>query len=152
MVLFVKCLEAFWRALFLQHLDPSTKDFLFHELSKVLGRSTPLELHVFLPPKSHPLEDPTPYAGDGWLNLQKDGPQDQRGTKPSGEVVESHGWDGPFPHSKKLYTRPLYSTNIIKDAFLAQRKICFSRCLVLEVRKTPRCASWGSDCRDHKSP
>ena len=26
-------------------------------------------------------QDPTPYAGDGWLNLQKDGPQEQRGTE-----------------------------------------------------------------------
>ena len=28
-----------------------------------------------------PIQDPTPYAGDGWLNLQKDGPQEQRGTR-----------------------------------------------------------------------
>ena len=28
-----------------------------------------------------PIQDPTPYAGDGWLNLQKDGPQEQRGAR-----------------------------------------------------------------------
>lgn len=28
-------------------------------------------------------KDPTPYAGDGWLNLQKDGPQEQRGLEAS---------------------------------------------------------------------
>ncbi|CAK9077419.1 Cocaine esterase [Durusdinium trenchii] len=28
-------------------------------------------------------KDPTPYAGDGWLNLQKDGAQDQRGLESS---------------------------------------------------------------------
>ncbi|CAJ1429710.1 unnamed protein product [Effrenium voratum] len=27
---------------------------------------------------SYDPRDPTPYAGDGWLNLQRDGPQDQR--------------------------------------------------------------------------
>lgn len=30
-------------------------------------------------PRRRRLKDPTPYAGDGWLNLQKDGPQEQRG-------------------------------------------------------------------------
>eukprot|EP00434_Breviolum_minutum_P010799 symbB.v1.2.009524.t4/scaffold606.1/size182035/14 len=30
-----------------------------------------------------PPPDPTPYAGDGWLNLQKDGPQEQRGLETS---------------------------------------------------------------------
>ena len=40
-------------------------------------------------------QDPTPYAGDGWLNLQKDGPQDQRGAK--GPVTAANGHSAPVP-------------------------------------------------------